>query len=100
MVVILLWDLYYPAAVREVLDTQQDRMVRMALIQSLGMAAEGMVATRFLVAVQVVQELVQLVLTGKMPMGMALVAAVPEVDMVEVAAARMVASAVKVPLVL
>ncbi|WP_349112020.1 hypothetical protein [Citrobacter braakii] len=72
----------------------------MVLIQSLGMAAEGMVATRFLVAVQVVQELVQLVLTGKMPMGMALVAAVPEVDMVEVAAARMVASAVKGPLVL
>ncbi|MEH5147308.1 hypothetical protein [Citrobacter braakii] len=97
---ILLWDLYYPVVVREVLVIQQDRMVRMVLIQSLGMAAEGMVATHFLVAVQVVQELVQLVLTGKMPMGMALVAAVPEVDMVEVVAALMVVSVGKGPLVL
>lgn len=100
VVVILLWDLYYPVAVREVLVIQQDRMVRTVLIQPLGMAAEGMVATHFLVVAQVAHEQAHQVLTGKMPMGMALAAAVQEVDMVEVAAVRMVALVGKVPLVL
>ncbi|XEH26233.1 hypothetical protein NMD80_15180 [Edwardsiella tarda] len=89
MVVLLLWVLYYPLAAWAALVIQQDRMVRMAPIESLEMAVVGMELTPFSAVVQVVQGLAQWVLMGKMPVDTAVVAAVQGVDMEEVQADRM-----------
>ncbi|XEH27843.1 hypothetical protein NMD80_06755 [Edwardsiella tarda] len=100
VVVLLLWVLYYPLAAWAALVIQQDRMVRMAPIESLEMAVVGMELTPFSAVVQVVQELVLLVFPGMMPVDTEVVAAVQEVDMEEAVAARMAAQVVEDPMAL